>query len=139
MECVEINPVGQFDTWEPTKVAELTRNEISDCLGQKLLFENDNILVWEVALVPYERLPFRKIQRDFNLTSLTEGLVIRRFGDGKINLVRLQKGDSAFYEFDGEETVYDLENIGEQPILLNIVEFKPFSISKQSINRESHL
>ncbi len=124
MKCVELNPPGNFESWEPSKLLELQRKKIDDRLGQKLLFENDKIKVWEVVLFPGERLP-RKISGNYNFTSMTEGLGISRYASGKINLVRIKKGDSMFMKHEGQPVIYDFENIGENILFLHAMEFKP--------------
>ncbi|MGB7395558.1 MAG: hypothetical protein WA913_14305 [Pricia sp.] len=125
MKCVELNSKGNFDTWKPSKVEELRSMKIRECLGQKLLFENDLIRVWEAVLFPGERLPFRKVTGDFSFTSITEGLAISRCADGTITLVRINKGDSTFIKSAGRELIHDLENIGENILFLHAMEFKP--------------
>lgn len=139
MEYTEINRAGDFEFWDPSKVKELQEDRISNCLGQKLLFENENVLVWEIALFPGERLPFRHVTRDFNWVCLTEGLVISRCGDGEINLIRMKKGDTGFISFKGEVSVQDFENIGDDGLLMHVMEFKPFSIMAPFIHKESFL
>jgi len=125
MKCVELNPAGNFDTWDPSKLKELKQKEIDERLGKKLLFENDAIIVWEVVLFPGERLPFRKISRNYNLVSMTGGLAVSRSANGKISLVRINKGDSMFMKHEDRESVCDFENIGENILFLHAMEFKP--------------
>lgn len=125
MKCIELNPIGNFDSWEPSKLQELRKKDIEGRLGQKLLFENDTIRVWEVVLFPGERLPFRKISGNYNFTSITKGLAISRYANGKISLVRIHKGDSMFVKHEGQESIYDFENIGENILFLHAMEFKP--------------
>lgn len=125
MKCIELNPEGNFDPWEPSKLKELQKKEFDGRLGQKLLFENKTIKVWEAILFPGERLPFRKISGNYNFTSMTEGLAVSRSDNGKISLVRINKGDSMFIKHNGEESIYDFENIGENILFLHAMEFKP--------------
>ncbi len=61
LKYVAINDIGNFNTWNPSHLKELKENEISTNLGQKVLFENEYLRIWEVVLLPKERLPFRKI------------------------------------------------------------------------------
>lgn len=138
MKCVELNPVGNFDTWEPSKLGELKKKEIDDSLGQKLLFENDAIKVWEAVLSPGERLPFRKIRRNYNFVSTTGGLAVGRSASGKISLVQINKGDSMFMEHEGRESVYDFENIGENILFLHAMEFKPLVEAIDGIKTKFH-
>ncbi|HEA20750.1 MAG TPA: hypothetical protein ENH87_07505 [Pricia antarctica] len=125
MKCVELNPVGNFGPWEASKLRELKKKKLDNSIGQKLLFENNTIKVWEVVLFPGERLPFRKISGNYNLTSITEGLAVSRYANGKISLVRIKEGDSMFMKHDGQESIYDFENIGENILFLHAMEFKP--------------
>ncbi|NHF58088.1 hypothetical protein FK220_001960 [Flavobacteriaceae bacterium TP-CH-4] len=136
MECVEINPAGNFDSWESTKLWELQKKPISDSLGQKLLFENGNVRVWEVVLLPNERLPFRKSNADCCWISMTRGLAISRANNGKITLIRLKKGDTTFWQSENDPTIFDLENIGEQLLLFHIMEFK--SVGTESARFEGN-
>ncbi len=133
MECVEINPIGNFDTWESTKLLELQKNEVSNCLGQKLLFENNNVRVWEVVLLPNERLPFRKSNADCCWVSMSMGMAISRVDNGKITLMRLKKGDTTYWESENDPSIFDLENIGEQVLLFHIMEFKPVGTMKNPL------
>lgn len=139
MKCVELNAKGNFDPWEPSKLEELKKKDIDERIGQKLLFENDTIKLWEVVLFPGERLPFRKISGNYNLTSMTEGLALSRSANGKITLVRINKDDSMFIKHDGSEAVYDFENIGDTLLFLHAMEFKPLVEETRGLKRISHL
>ncbi len=99
-------------------------NEISNDLGQKVLFENEYLRIWEVVLLPKERLPFRKINLDYCWVAASEGMIISRFSDGKIILMHLEKGDSEFLKHENEHAIYDLENIGEGILFFQMTEFK---------------
>jgi hypothetical protein len=39
-------------------------------------------------------------------------------------MVKLNPGDSEYFENRGKDYVNDLENIGEHPIIINILEYK---------------
>ncbi|MEL6976947.1 MAG: hypothetical protein AAGL29_16405, partial [Bacteroidota bacterium] len=52
------------------------------------------------------------------------GLAISRFGTGKINLVQFEEGDTEFLEPTEDNTIYDLENIGESVIKLFVLEMR---------------
>ncbi|KKM79940.1 hypothetical protein LCGC14_1344840, partial [marine sediment metagenome] len=49
MKCVELNPVGNFGPWEASKLRELKKKKLDNSIGQKLLFENNTIKIWEVV------------------------------------------------------------------------------------------
>ena len=125
MKCVELNAEADFAGWEDSKILELKQGRIVENLGQKQLFENDNIKVWEVILFPGERLPFRRITHNYTFSSSTEGMAISRSASGKIVLIRINKGDSLFMKHEGDEAIYDFENIGDNLLFLHAMEFKP--------------
>lgn len=137
MQIVELNPVGNFDPWDPSKIEELKNDNIPETRGQKLVFENDKVILWELSLLPGERRPFCKITRDFNIVTRTEGLAITRCSTGQIFMLRINKGDSAFYELNGRVSIYDLENIGENELSIHITEFKQEVESVTSTYRKS--
>ncbi|MBD0852155.1 hypothetical protein [Maribacter arenosus] len=130
MNTLEINASGNFESWSPGKIKELKDQRISNDLGQNLIFENENIRLWEVILLPNERLPFRKINMDYSWVSLTSGLAISRYADGKIILMRIDKGDSAFLKCKEKTYIYDLENKGNDILFFHLTEFKHQTIKK---------
>ncbi|MGB5434295.1 MAG: hypothetical protein WBM98_00280 [Maribacter sp.] len=130
MNSLEINASGNFESWSPSKIRELKENKISNDLGQNLLFENENLRIWEVVLLPNERLPFRKINMDYSWVSLTTGMAISRYADGKILLMRIEKGDSAFLSCKEKTYIYDLENKGDDILFFHLTEFKHQTIKK---------
>ena len=130
LKYIAINDIGNFNAWNPSHLKDLKENEISADLGQKVLFENEYLRIWEVVLLPKERLPFRKINLDYCWVAASEGMVISRFSDGKIILMHLEKGDSEFLEHENEHAIYDLENIGEDIVFFQMTEYKsqPFGV-----------
>jgi len=124
LKYVAINDAGNFNTWNPAHIRELKNNEIFADLGQKILFENEYLRIWEVVLLPKERLPFRKIDLDYCWMAGSEGMVISRFSNGKIVLMHIEKGDSEFLEHENKHAIYDLENIGQDIIFFQMTEFK---------------
>lgn len=139
MKCIELNPAGSFDTWDPAKLEELKQKQIGEALGQNLLFENENIRVWKVVLFPGDRLPFRKINRNYSFVSMIEGLALTRCDNGKITMLRLKKGDTGFMPLEGTESIHDLENIGENILFLHAMEFKPLVEEANSHNITSSI
>jgi hypothetical protein len=124
LKFIDINATGNFNTWNPSHIKELKENEFSTDLGQKVLFENEYLRIWEVVLLPKERLPFRKINLDYCWVAGSEGMVISRFSDGKIVLMHLEKGDSEFLEHEKKHAIYDLENIGQDILFFQMTEYK---------------
>ena len=128
----ELNPIGNFDPWQPSKLLELKQKRLSEDLGQKLLFENDTIKVWEIFLQPRERLGFRKINQDYSFVSMTDGLAVTRSSDARISLIRIDKGDTGFIPYTNEDIVRDLENIGEGPLFIHVMEFLPVVFTSET-------
>jgi hypothetical protein len=124
LKFVAINDAGNFNTWNPAHIRELKCNEFNTDLGQKILFENEYMRIWEVVLLPKERLPFRKIESDYCWVAGTEGMVISRFSDGKIIFMHLEKGDSEFLAHKDKHAIYDLENIGQDILFFQMTEYK---------------
>jgi len=52
------------------------------------------------------------------------GLLITRYGNGKIDMIKLNPGDTEYFENIGKNYVNDLENIGEDLVVINILEYK---------------
>ena len=124
LKYVAINDAGNFNTWNPAHIRELKNNEISNDLGQRILFENEYLRIWEVVLLPKERLPFRKMNLDYCWIAGSEGMMITRFSDGKIVLMHLEKGDSEFLEHEKKHAIYDLENVGQDTLIFQMTEYK---------------
>ena len=124
MQFVELNPVGNFDPWEQEKIDELLHQEIKGSLSNRLVFENEVIKLWDLKLLPGERLNFRRHNTNYGWVCTTGGLVITRYGNGKIDMVKLNPGDTEYFENRGKNYVNDLENIGEDTLVINILEYK---------------
>lgn len=124
MDLLEINPKGNFETWSPNTIKELKTNHIKSDLGQKLLYENAIVRIWEICLLPNERLPFAKVNYEFSWTAMTSGLLVSRYCDGRIFLIRFEKGDSHFFNEKEKPINYDLENKGDNIVYFQLTEFK---------------
>lgn len=120
MIVTTINPEGNFDCWSPDTLAEVEKGQISSDIGLPL-FENKDFKFWQIKLAPKQRLPFRKHNTTYSCNCLTDGLLISRNTNGEILLLRFDRGDFIFREFE-EEGVHDLENIGENEVLIAVVE-----------------
>nr|WP_299345265.1 hypothetical protein [Allomuricauda sp.] len=125
MKCVQLNPEGNFDLWDLDKIRELHDcANLKDSVGQKLLFENETSRLWDLTLWPTQRIPFRKHRYPSSLVCMTSGLAISRYGNGKIDLIQFDKGDTEYVQPNESNFIYDLENIGEQILNLYILEFR---------------
>jgi len=123
MKLIEIIPEGAFEAWDKTKLDEIKREDFIDSNGE-FLFENEEIRLSKIVLEPKERIPFRRLNNNYNYTSFTDGLLLTRNINGQVGLIRLVKGGSIFCECSNQETIKDLENVGEETIELTVLEQK---------------
>lgn len=141
MQLIELNPAGNFDPWDPVKLDELQNVRCVKKLGQHLFFENETMRLWEICLKPKERLAFHKRSQFYSWTCHTDGLLISRYENGQINMLKFKKGETKYWDFGESGIVADLENIGEDTLVLHVIEYvyeatnKPDNIS--SLNMEN--
>ncbi len=123
MNCIELSPKGRFDAWDLDRKRELDKGEFSIDLGQKVLHQDDNIKLWLIQLGPKERMDFRRLIRNFQVMSHSQGFAVSHHNDGEIALIQFKKGDVYSYDFQkmGEQ-IWDLENIGADPLEFVIIE-----------------
>lgn len=124
MDCLELNPVRDFTKWEANYIEELNLLEFKESLGSMLLFEDDSIKLWNLKLEKGERMPFWRNNKDYSWISETDALLKSRFGNGKIALVRIAKGETKYQENSGKNYINDLENIGETTAIFKVLEYK---------------
>jgi beta-alanine degradation protein BauB len=107
---------------------ELSSDELEHALanrtvGTRLLFENDTVRVWEIALEPGDRLPFHR-----HVTSY----FYRCHSGGRLR-VSTPDGDAAEYDAPADEVhfheigpadvvVHDLANVGDTLVTYTTVE-----------------
>ncbi len=128
MSLIELSPVGNFESWEITRLNELRSEQFVETLGQSPIYENDEFRLWNITLNPKERLPFRKITNDFSYTFITEGFGVFHQGNGKINFGQFKIGDVFYYSIKKRgETILDFENIS-----LGVLKFMVFELKLKS-------
>lgn len=136
LKYTAINEAGNFNTWNPAHIEELKKEQFKKDLGQRVLFENEYLRIWEVVLLPKERLPFRKFESDYYWVAGSEGMVISRFSDGKIIFMHVEKGDSEYLKHEEKHAVYDMENVGQEILFFQLTEFKGEQFSTRQQIRE---
>ena len=132
MEFVELNPTDNFELWQATKLEELKDKKFDGSLGLELLFENDILCLWGIMLKPKQRIPFRQWGPKASWTCPQGGLVLTRNANGKIELIRIKEWDSAMLQFDDKANIFDLENIGEEALQINVMEYKAIAAAKHA-------
>lgn len=125
MNLIELSPVGNFESWEITRLTELRSEQFIETLDHNPTYENDEFRLWYITLKPKDRLPFRKVTNDFSYTFLTEGFGVFHHGDGKINFAQFKIGDVYFYSIKKYgEIIIDFENNGLEDLKFMMFELK---------------
>ena len=125
MKILELCPSGSFDSWAPVKLREYKEARIYESFeGGNLLFENDHIKVWEIILSPGDRLPFSRKNSNYLWTCVTGGQTVSYCHDGSINFYVFEKGESRFFNFRDSGYVSDVQNTGENTIVIHIIDYK---------------
>ena len=124
MKCIAINREGHFDNWESPMLEEVSnfRNTGND--NPYMIYQNHRIRLNVTILEPYERVPFRIILNDFSLICLSGGLAISRFSHGGISLMQFKKGEHYDHTLKQSCLIHDLQNVGEQLLVLAMIEYK---------------
>lgn len=114
----------EFSTYDPADFAdELAAAEGNHEIATKLLFENDRVRVWELALRPGERAPFHCHALPYFFVCVDAGQALTRLPDGNAVTVDYEVGGTWFTDLaDGEPEIHDLENVGDTRLRFTTVE-----------------
>ena len=124
MNCFELNPIHDFSKWEEKYVKELHALEFRESLGNMLLFEDESIRLWNLKLEVGQRMPFLRHNKNYSWISETNAVLKSRFGNGRISLIRVDKGDSEYFKNSNKNYINDLENLGDSPAIFKVLEYK---------------
>ena len=128
MDCIELNPKDNFSLWDTKYIKELHELEFTESLGNRLLFEDDNIRLWNLKLGIGERLPFMRNNKNYSWICETDAVLKSRFGNGRISLIRINKGETKYHQNAEKNYINDLENLTDTPALFKILEYKNKSL-----------
>ena len=102
---------------------ELEQALANRTVGTQLLFENDAVRVWEIALEPGERLPFHRHLTSYFYRCHSGGRVRVRTPDGDELEYESPAGEVHFHEIGPEDVVvHDLANVGDTLVTYTTVE-----------------
>jgi quercetin dioxygenase-like cupin family protein len=100
------------------------QSAISPNVGTQLLFENEQVRVWDLRLMPGESTGLHRHTEDFFYVVIGDGQLQTRYADGTADEPRLmQDGDVRFRRVIGE-TVHEAVNVGDRPWRNVVVELK---------------
>ena len=118
----EVIGEGTFDVGDFEKELDAARQGNRQ-IGSKVLFENDQVRVWEVRLAPGERGAFHLHDRHYFWTVVDGGIGKQRSDDGTWKLRRYDVGDTSFQDNTAENAmIHDFENAGDAEIRFVTVE-----------------
>lgn len=90
--------------------------EISESVGTKLLFENDRVRVWDLALQPGESTGVHAHKHDYFFVTIGGGRLKGVDAEGKESEPReMGDGEVHFRSLEGEDAVHAAVNIGDAP------------------------
>lgn len=100
------------------------KNEISEQVGTKLLFENERVRVWDLRLAPGQSTGLHRHEHDYLYVVIGDGALQAAGADGQRGEVsRMEDGDVRFRALEGED-VHEAFNVGDEPWRNIIVELK---------------
>lgn len=101
-----------------------TEAEFSADVGTSLLFENDQVRVWDLQLQPGEAIPIHRHEHDYLYVVIGDGRLQTEFPDGSSDPPRqMQDGDVRFRSVDGR-AIHGARNVGATPWRNIVVELK---------------
>lgn len=111
--------------WPAALRADLEANRMNGKVGTRLLSENDKVRVWEIRLMPGDRIPFHRHVLDYFWTAVTTGKALSHEEDGATLIASYEAGETRHASYGrGEYKLHDLQNIGDTPLVFTTVEFK---------------
>lgn len=93
-------------------------------VGTRLLFENDQVRVWDLRLEPGQSTGLHRHSTDYFYLVIGEGTLQGKSADGSLKEAKsMSDGEVQFRHIDGEE-VHEAINVGDQPWRNIVVELK---------------
>ena len=112
--------------WPAELKAELEREsrQNNGCVGSQLLSETDKVRIWIIRLAPGERIGFHRHVLNYFWTSVNGGRGRQHLMDGATVEHSYFPGETRHETYGaGEYKVHDLENLGDQEMIFNTIEF----------------
>src|SRR6187551_2818193 len=117
---------SQKSAWSSELTAEFEREakNPNPCVGSTLLSETDKLRVWMIKLQPGERIGFHRHVLNYFWTSVNGGRGRQHLMDGSTVEHSYFPGETRHETYGaGEYKVHDLENLGDQEMIFNTIEF----------------
>ncbi|HSK90179.1 MAG TPA: hypothetical protein VK875_02595 [Euzebyales bacterium] len=112
---------GEYDAGEYAD--ELAAAPTNLAVGSALLYENDQVKVWEIRLAPGERGPFHAHTRNYFWTVVDGSTGLQRLADGTFLVRAYEVGQTQFSAHTADDPlIHDLENVGDTELRFITVE-----------------
>ncbi|WP_315835314.1 hypothetical protein [Bradyrhizobium prioriisuperbiae] len=116
-----LKPSPEWPLWRHDELRLNTRN---GRVGGFLASESERARVWNIWLLPGERLPFHRHVLDYFWTTTSAGRGRSHFWDGRVVESDYKLGDTRHFRVEKDGWfIHDLENIGDRPLGFVAVEF----------------
>lgn len=103
---------------------EMSEN-VKDEIGSKVLFENDQVKIWDLQLQPGENHGVHRHKNDYLLIFVGESRLRGTNADGSTRFEEdMHDGDVFLRTIDGDEDIHDAHNVGDTPSRNFIIELK---------------
>ena len=112
--------------WPAELKAEFEREsrQNNGCVGSQLLSETDKVRIWIIRLAPGERIGFHRHVLNYFWTSVNGGRGRQHLMDGTTVEHSYYPGETRHETYGpGEYKVHDLENLGDEEMIFNTIEF----------------
>ena len=112
--------------WSPELKSEFEREsrQHNGCVGSQLLSETDKVRIWIIRLAPGERIGFHRHVLNYFWTSVNGGRGRQHLMDGSTVEYNYAPGETRHESYGaGEYKVHDLENLGDEEMIFNTIEF----------------
>jgi quercetin dioxygenase-like cupin family protein len=106
----------------------MTHEEGMNPVGSKILFEDDQVRIWDAEVAPGESLPIHFHDLDYVTVTLTEGDVEVYEADGTVRGGHRMTGDVQVTKVGAGQT-HVLKNVGTTPYRNRIIELKQHGLS----------
>ncbi|MFS4416636.1 hypothetical protein [Maribacter sp. 2307ULW6-5] len=122
MRYVELNSQHDYTHWEDYKLEELRQNYFPATLG-KMVMQNEFVRLWQINLLPRERMAFRRLPKKYSWSCSTGGMAVLANVNGRIDLCVFDTQDFGYVDHGGKTVTTDIRNIGETVLHLHILEY----------------
>jgi len=100
-------------------------NAVTSEVGTRVLFENDDVRIWDLTLQPGERQGFHKHENDYLLIFVGDSRIRSVNEDGSTRFESDMKDGQCFHRvLPGGQDIHDAVNAGDTPSRNFIIEMK---------------